>query len=145
MIHVLGVIYLSTFASLTLATSPPPYSSPPLLFGDSEIIEKRWLGQRRNLNLLPFVIVKYSHNQILSQVNLQKQFIFLFSFLTFSEKYNTFCKYLHYQTILLVEKRYINRKNQTKKPAAGAARILIFYSSPPPRNPKKRDKGEGDL
>ena len=89
-------------------------------------------------------VVKYSNNQILSQVNLHKQFIFIFSFLTFSEKYNTFCKYLHYQTILLVEKRYINRKNQTKKPAAGAARILIFYSSPTPlRNPKKRDKGGG--
>ena len=45
----------------------------------------------------------------------------------------------------MVKKRGTNRKNQSKKPAAGAARILIFYNprpSYPFRDPpKKCDKG----
>ena len=56
-----------------------------LLFWDSEIIQKRWLDQRRNMKPLSFVIIKYSNNQMLSQVNLHKQVIFLFSFQNFSE------------------------------------------------------------
>ena len=67
------------------------------------------------MKYLPFVIIKYSNNQMLSESNLHKQVIFFFSFLNFSEQYNIFFKYRHYQTMVLVKKRNTNRKYQIKK------------------------------
>ena len=89
-----------------------------------------------------FVIIKYSNNQMLSQANLHKEVIFFFSFLNFSEQYNIVFKYRHYQTIVLVKQRNTNIKYKIKKPVAGAARILIFYSPPPFETPKNATRGD---
>ena len=87
--------------------------------------------------------------QFLIQVGLQNYFVLEFYVILeihFHYEFLRNIQYILHRIIIkmTLKKDNTNRKHHMKNPAAGAARIQIFYSSPPPSKDQKTRQG-GDL